>query len=79
MEAPISWGGGSGAQARPHHIPKMNDALSERLDTIKKTMSLAPYQESPWDSKGVPIKKKKKEGAGEGEGAVGSRRKDSHK
>ena len=63
VETPISWGAGSGTQARPHHIPKMNDALSDRLDTIKKTMTLQPYQEAPWDTKGMPIKKKKQNAA----------------
>ncbi len=57
-ESTITWGGGSGQNARPHHIPKMNEALSDRLDQIKKTMSLQPQRESPWDQKGIPIKKK---------------------
>ena len=59
VESQITWGGGSGQAAGPHHLPKMNEALQNRLDMIKKTMDLNPVRDSPWDQQGVPLRKKK--------------------
>jgi len=49
--------------ARPHHLPKMDDALSTRLSDISKNISAELQSEEgelPWDATGKPVGRKKK-------------------
>ena len=48
-------GGGSMKAATPHHLPKMTEALSSRLDSIKQTMAYEKVIGAPWDPSGKPL------------------------